>query len=253
LQERDETLPGVAGYRPFRQIAEALAARGVGVLRYDDRGYGASTGNAATATTADFGDDTRALLKFLRARPDVDAKKLFLLGHSEGAVIAPAVAATDAELRGIVLLAGTARTGRKIIEYQNRYAIDLRPALSAAQRDSLFRSAMESLDSLARRQPWIAYFLDYDPLTAARKVTTPVLILQGATDRQVTSDQAEELAVAFRAARNRDVTVNVLPEVNHLFLHDANGNPATYGALADKRLVASVIDLIGDWILNHVK
>jgi alpha-beta hydrolase superfamily lysophospholipase len=253
LQNRDEVIPGVAGYRPFRQIAEALSARGVAVLRYDDRGFGASGGNAAAATTADFGNDVRAALEYVRTRSEIDSTNLFLLGHSEGAVIAPAVAAAGTNVRGLVLLAGTARTGRKIIEYQNRYGIDLRPNLSAAQRDSLYRSAMVQLDSLAQHQPWIRYFLDYDPLTAARKVGAPVLILQGATDRQVTADQAEELAAAFRAGRNRDVTVRVLPDVNHLFLRDANGNPAGYGGLPDKRVVAEAMKAIEDWILTHVK
>ena len=253
LQDRDEALIGVNGYRPFRQIADALGQRGIAVLRYDDRGFGESSGNAATATTADFADDVRAVLNYLRARSEVDTTKMLLLGHSEGAIIAPAVAATDHTLRGLILMAAPSRVGRRIIEYQNRNLIDQLPNLTTTQRDSMANASRMQLDSVASRQPWVGYFLSYDPLPAARKVTAPVLILHGATDRQVTADQAEELAAALRSARNSDVTVNVLPGVNHLFLKDASGNPAGYAALPDKRLVSNVVDMIVDWVLKHTK
>lgn len=121
-EDRDEAIPPVKGYRPFREIADALARRGIAVLRMDDRGFGDSEGSHATATSRDFADDIRAGLAFLRARPGIDGKRLALVGHSEGGLIAPLIAATDSGLRGIVLMAGPAFTGRKILEYQNRYA-----------------------------------------------------------------------------------------------------------------------------------
>ncbi len=253
LQDRDEALPIVSGYRPFRQIAEALAARGIGVLRYDDRGFGASTGNVATATSADFAEDTRFVVAWLRTRPDVDGRNLFLLGHSEGGIIAPLVGAQDRELRGIVLMAGPSRTGRRILEYQTRFGIDAQRKFTVAQRDSLYAAIPAQLDSLAKQQPWMRYFMSYDPLPTARQVKVPVLILQGANDRQVTADQAPELAAAFRAGGNKDVTVHVVPGVNHLFIPDADGSPAGYSALPDRKVAANVVALITDWISDHVR
>lgn len=253
LQDRDEALLPVKGYRPFRQIAEALAEVGIGVLRYDDRGYGESTGSGANATLLDFAADTRAVLAYLRTRSDVAADRLFLLGHSEGGIIAPVVAATDSALRGIALLAATSRTGRRVLEYQNRYAVDRRTALSAAARDSLYHKAVTMLDSIPASQSWIRHFLDYDPLPTVRLVKVPVLILQGATDRQVTPDQAEELAAALRAAGNQAVDVHVLPDVNHLFLRDPSGDPAGYGGLKDTQVVTNAVDLIRNWMVKQAK
>jgi uncharacterized protein len=71
-QDRDEAIPMVRGYRPFRDIADTLSRRGIAVLRLDDRGFGASTGDASTATSADYADDVRAALAWLRARDDID-------------------------------------------------------------------------------------------------------------------------------------------------------------------------------------
>src|SRR5438105_4470277 len=104
-EERDESLPGVKGYRPFRQIADTLGRRGIAVLRLDDRGAGGSDAGPHGATSADFADDVRAGLAYLRTRRDIDGDRLALVGHSEGGMIAPMVAATDPKLRAIVLMA----------------------------------------------------------------------------------------------------------------------------------------------------
>ena len=250
-QDRDESIPLVRGYRPFREFADALGRRGVAVLRLDDRGTGESEGNIATATSKDFAEDVRAALAYLRSRRDIDGTRLGLLGHSEGGLIAPLVASTDSALKGIVLLAGQAYTGRKILEFQNRYAIDNAPGIPAAARDSLFRSALRSLDSLGK-EPWMAFFLHYDPLPTARQVGVPVLILHGATDQQVTADQAPLLERAFRAGGNRDVTMRVFPETNHLFLLDPNGNPAGYSALRVNTLRPEVLQMVVDWVVARL-
>ncbi len=253
LEDRDESLPMVQGYRPFRQVAEALARRGVATLRLDDRGFGDSGGDPGSASTADFADDVRAALAWLRKRPEVDGRRLALLGHSEGAIIAPLVASTDTLLRAIVLLAAPARTGRRVIEYQNRYALERDASVPAARRDSLVRSAMLSVDSLAAGSPWLRFFLGYDPLLVAPRVHVPVLIVQGETDRQVEPAQAGELAAALRAGGNRDVTVRKLPGLDHLFLPDPSGDPAGYAQLKVRQVPAEVLALIADWTAARLK
>ena len=254
-EERDESIPGVNGYRPFRQIADTLGRRGIAVLRLDDRGTGGSDagpGGAQGPTSADFADDIRAGLAYLRTRADIDGDRLALVGHSEGGMIAPMVAATDPKLRAIVLMAGPSQTGRTILKYQNEYAIDSMLKLTGARRDSALRDVGGKLDSAAKTMPWIHFFLDYDPIATAKRVKQPVLILQGATDRQVTPDQAPALAAAFRAGGNRDVTMRIFPSTDHLFLADVTGNPSGYATLPSKSVRPDVLGAIADWLATKL-
>lgn len=249
LQDRDESLPSLPGYRLFRQVADTLARHGIAVLRMDDRGFGASGGDGATATSADFAEDIRAGLAWLRTRPEIDPRRLGVVGHSEGGLIAPKLAASDTALAAIVLMAGPSRTGREIIAYQQASAIERLPGLTPGQRDSLARQSRQAVDSMAATQPWMRYFLEYDPLPTARQVRhTPVLILHGETDLQVTVDQVAELAGAFRAAGNADVTTRIFPNANHLFLDDPLGDPAQYSRLTDRHVRPEVLGALLEWL-----
>lgn len=261
-QDRDETLPAVSGFRPFRQIADSLGRRGVAVLRYDDRGVGQSTGRFDRATSADFANDVRTVVAWLRARSDVDPDRIFLLGHSEGGMIAPMVAAADTKIAGIVLLAGPAKTGREIIDFQQRFAIDHDTTLKdSAARDAASARARRQLEATARQlnatggenNPWLKFFFSYDPLATARTVRTPSLVLQGETDRQITSDQAALLGDALRASGNTDVTVRVFPGLNHLFVVDPDGDPSKYARLSTGRVSSEVIGAIADWIVAKTR
>lgn len=102
-QDRNEEL---FEHKPFAVIADDLTRKGIAVLRYDDRGYGKSTGNFEKSTTADFANDVRAAIDFLKTRPDIDTKNIGLVGHSEGGMIAPMVAANSKDVKFIVLMAG---------------------------------------------------------------------------------------------------------------------------------------------------
>lgn len=109
-------------YRPFRQIADALSRRGVAVLRMDDRGVGCSEGgDIKDATIPERADDIRAGLDYLRKRGEIDEHRLGLLGISEGGNIGPMIAATDSSIRALVIMAGSATSGREIQEWQVRY------------------------------------------------------------------------------------------------------------------------------------
>lgn len=102
-QDRDET---IFGHKPFAVIADRLTREGYMVLRADDRGVGKSSGNFSAATSADFAADINTHLDYLRSRPETDKTKLGLIGHSEGGMIAPMVAAQRKDLAFIILLAG---------------------------------------------------------------------------------------------------------------------------------------------------
>jgi hypothetical protein len=256
LQDRDENLwPLVPDYRPLRDIAERVARAGIAVLRCDDRAFGGSTGHADSATTADFADDARAQIAWLRARPDVLLRKIAMLGHSEGGVIGPMVAASDPQLAALVVMAGTAKTGRDVLHYQlvERPLADT--TITAAQRDSLRPALERQVSEFLAANPWTRFFAGYDPRTTARRVRQPTLILQGAVDRQVTAGQADTLAAAMRQGGNRDVTVRVFPGLNHLFLvsPSGTGDPGEYATLPEVTLPREVLDTLANWLAARLR
>jgi hypothetical protein len=248
-EDRDEALPAIsAEYRPFREIADTLSRRGIAVLRLDDRGVGGSEAGPPTATSADYADDVRAALAWLRTRPEIDPARLGLVGHSEGGMIAPMVAASDPRLRGMVLIAGPASRGLDIVHGQLRYLLGQDSTLATAQRDSLTRLALAQADSAYRAPGWKAFFATYDPLRTARRVRTPTLILQGETDRQVPLAEAEILARAMRSGGNRTVMVRTFPRLNHLMLEDPSGNPLRYQALPSFHVRSDLRGTLADWL-----
>src|SRR6185312_6174441 len=225
-QDRDELIPLAGGIRLFRELADTLSRRGIVVLRLDDRGLGASGGDATTATTADFADDIRSAVAYLRSRPDIDPNRIALAGHSEGGVIAPMIAATDSRIHAIVILAGTSEPGIEISMGQNKYIVDHTPGLSQHQRDSILAAARVSLKE--QTVPWMKFFLSYDPAAALKKVRVPALYIQGETDHQVPPAEAEMGAKLIRSNGNRDVTVRLFPATNHLFVPDSTGDITKY-------------------------
>ena len=114
-QDRDETL---LGHKPFLVLSDYLTRHGIAVLRADDRGTAKSTGDFKTATTADFATDTEAGIAYLKTRPEVDPHKIGLIGHSEGAVIAPMIAARNPDVAFIVMMAGTGVPGDQVLVAQ---------------------------------------------------------------------------------------------------------------------------------------
>lgn len=247
-QDRDESIPLVPGFRLFRQVADTLGRRGIAVLRLDDRGVGGSGGDVQ-GTSADFADDIAAAVAYLRTRPEIDAARIALVGHSEGGMIAPMVAAEDPRLAAIVLMAGPAYRGRDIIAYQVENGVRGDPAVAPAARDSVIGAQRALFDSTTARQPWMRFFLDYDPLPTLRRVRQPVLILQGATDNQIREEEARILDRTLRAAGNARVALRVFPELNHLFLHDPSGHPSGYVRLKDGRVGSEVLGTLADWLV----
>jgi pimeloyl-ACP methyl ester carboxylesterase len=115
-QDRDETL---LQHKPFHVIADHLTRNGIAVLRYDDRGFGRSTGDHAAATTIDFANDAAGAVAFLRSQAEINGSRIGVVGHSEGGIIAPLVAVDDPELAFIVLLSGSGVPGIEILEKQS--------------------------------------------------------------------------------------------------------------------------------------
>ena len=229
-QDRDENI-GLPGFLPFRQIADALARRGIAVLRMDDRGTGASGGTFKGSTSADFAEDVRAGLAYLRTRPEIRADRLGVLGHSEGALIAPMVAEKEPTLRAIVLLAGIAQPGRIALHFQLKNQIEHNTKLTPEMRDSQIAEIPKRIDAMMAADPWMKFFLTYDPAPTMRRVKTPVLILTGSRDQQAVPEQVALQEAAFKEGGNKDVTARVLPDLNHLFVQDTDGFPGNYAKL----------------------
>jgi dienelactone hydrolase len=257
-EDRDENSALIPNYRPFKELADTLGRRGIAVLRLDDRGVNGSEGGTSTATSEDFASDIAAGVAYLRTRSEIDGLRIGLVGHSEGGIIAPMVAASDTSIRAIVLMAGTASTGREIVMEQNRYVIDSVAHLRGAQRDSVLARAARAVDSAAKLPGWQGFFLTYDPAPIAARVRARVLILQGETDRQVPPAEAERLAAAFRAGPVPSVTVRMFPTTNHLFVEDSNGAFADatgrlrYPTLPSLRVRKDVLGAIADWLAGNL-
>jgi len=119
-QDRDES---IAGHRPFLVLADHLARNGIAVLRYDDRGVGESGGNHSTANLSDFIDDAASAVNALRANQDIGNAVTGMIGHSEGALIAPAVANRE-QLDLVVLLAAPGIPATELIPLQQQRILE---------------------------------------------------------------------------------------------------------------------------------
>lgn len=253
-QENRDSEVGLSGYKPFRQLADRLARNGVATLRMDDRGMGGSGGIFKGSTSEDFGDDARDGLAYLRTRPEIRADRLGVLGHSEGAVITPMVAAKEPTLRAIVLLAGVAEPARSALHYQMKNGIEHDTKLTPAEKEAQVAEIPKKIDAMMAADPWMKFFLTYDPAATMRNVKTPVLILTGSNDQQAAPAQVALEEAAFKSGGNKDVTAKVIPGLNHLFVEDSDGFPGNYGKLpAPVMMRADVVTMVTDWLVKHLK
>jgi len=275
-QDRDESL---LGHKPFLVLSDYLTRHGIAVLRADDRGTAKSTGVFATATTADFATDTEAGIAYLKTRSEIDSHRIGLIGHSEGGVIAPMIAARNKDVAFIVMMAGTGVPGDQVLVAQGE-AIQVASGISpeeaakkaATQKEILTLVETEKDQTVLEKEmkekmvgdmpedmmdaqikqftsPWFRYFLTYDPAIALRKITCPVLAINGALDKQVLPDQ--NLPPIRKAlADNKHAEVDELPGLNHLFQTAKTGSPAEYAQI-EETISPVALDKIATWILKQ--
>lgn len=244
-QDRDSYAPIAEGWRPFRQLADTLARRGVAVLRLDDRGVGGSTGDFAAGNERTSAADIHAAIAILRARPEIAGDRIAVLGHSEGARVAMLVASQDPRLAAIVLLSGAADP-RAAIRAQALWLAEHRPE-AGLSRDSALAIIDRRMDSLAT--VLTRDVLRWNAAELARRIQAPVGVFHGATDRQVPSGQADSLGALFRREGNGDVTVHVFADRNHLLVRDPDGDYLRYDLLRSAQLDPEVLGVIADWIV----
>ncbi|MEO5860634.1 MAG: alpha/beta fold hydrolase [Pyrinomonadaceae bacterium] len=252
-ENRDSEI-GLEGYKPFRQLADSLARNGIATLRMDDRETGDSGGTFKGSTSEDFGEDARAGLAYLRTRPEIRVDRLGVLGHSEGAVIAPMVAEKEPTLRAIVLLAGVAEPARSALHFQIKNGYDHDTKLTPEKRAELIAAIPQRIETMMAADPWMKFFLTYDPAATMRRVKTPVLILTGSNDQQAVPDQVALQEAAFKGGGNKDVTARVIPGVNHLFVEDSDGFPANYSKVPTPVMMrADVVTSVTEWLVKRLK
>lgn len=277
-QDRDETL---FEHKPFLVLADALTRKGVAVLRVDDRGVGGSEpGKLVAATSLDFATDVAAGVAFLRGRKDIDPARVGLIGHSEGGLIAPIVAARDPGIAFVVLLAGTGVPGSEVMKTQSRdialaggapaaqaeeqaqliadaNAVALsepdlgkvRPRVVALLRERGAAPATAEVQGRLLSLPWYRTFLALAPADHLSKVRVPVLAVNGEKDTQVSASQNLP-AIKAALAGNNDVTILSLPGLNHLLQTAGTGAPSEYMQI-EETIAPTALAAIVDWTVAH--
>jgi uncharacterized protein len=276
-QDRDETL---LGHKPFLVLSDYLTRHGIAVLRADDRGFAKSTGTFATATTADFATDTEAGVAYLKSRPDV-AGRIGLIGHSEGGIIAPMVAARNPDVAFIVMMAGSGVRGDELLVMQGELiseasgvSHEVAEKSAATERKALEIVEQETDGAVTEKKlrellgptvpeaqlgtqikqitsPWFRYFLVYDPAPALMKVKCPVLALNGEKDLQVPPKQnLPAIRKALEAGGNPNFEVDELPGLNHLFQTAKTGSPAEYVEI-EETISPVALEKIAGWIMKE--
>lgn len=285
-QDRDEYF---MGHRPFLVIADYLTRQGIAVLRYDDRGYGKSTGNHGTATSLDFATDAAAAVAYLKTRNEINAEHIGLAGHSEGGLIAPIVAAENDDVAFIILLAGPGVSGLEIQKQQiesfapimglspeqleeEKSNIDQIAALvrNTELGDELnkkitefFLSKMPEGDTFQGmnkeqfiqqklqelNRPWYKYFIDHNPATYLKDVHVPILAINGSRDIQVAPQNLEYIRQA--TSHNNQVTITEYTGMNHLFQKCTSCMMAEYPQI-ETTISPIVLKDLSAWILANI-
>lgn len=268
LQNRDEE---IFEHKPFAVIADALAREGIASLRYDDRGFGESTGDAVFCTTGDLKDDALAGIGLLRERFD----RVGVIGHSEGGTIALMIA-SEGKAGFIVSLAGMVVSGKELLLWQNRTILaasgfdagvvegyckllekafdatiagmPLPSAENADLPDDLIQNYQATLMQL--KSPYLRYFLQLDASKSLERISCPVLALNGTKDTQV---EWESNLGALKAGLPPAVPARVeaVEGVNHLFQHCLTGAAAEYREI-EETFAPEVLEAIVSWIKEAV-
>ena len=243
-----------------RHLAEALAGAGIASLRYDKRGVGASGGDFWSAGLDDNVGDARAALAALGEDQAIDAERVVVIGHSEGAFIA-AMLAVDADLLGVALLAGSARSG----EETSRWQVDaIGPTLPRMvhlvlkllrtdlhrQQEKTFRKLRASTEDVVRvggrrhNARWFRDYLDFDMRHVLPRITVPVLAVTGNKDVQVPPEDVQRMGELVAGPFEGHVP----EDVNHILRHTPG--PSTVKAYARQSaapLDAGTVRLVTEW------
>ena len=215
-ENRDEE---VFGHKPFLVIADYLARHGVASLRYDDRGFGKSTGgDVKHATTADFARDAASGIEFLRTLKCFS--KVGVLGHSEGGSIAFMLGAKG-KVDFVISMAGIGVRGDTALTAQANRLLEL------SGQPMRLSTLQYHVNAYMKKSPWLNFFMDYDPSDDITKTLCPVMAINGERDVQVISS-LNLIGIKGHLTENPKNFVKEYPALNHLFQHCTTGNVSEY-------------------------
>jgi len=256
----DET---IGPNKPFKDLAWGLATQGIAVLRYEKRTkYYASTivTMLANFTVNDETvDDARAAVNLLLETQNIDQSRIYVLGHSLGAMMAPRIAQNQTTIAGLIMLAAPTRPLTDLILNQTMYLASLDGNISAAEQEQIdaLRESISLITShnLSPEQIILggsaAYWYDlngYDPVATAHTLDIPLFILQGERDYQVTyADDFPGWQQTFTGSSN--VTLKAYLLLNHLFIA-GNGQPTNTEYMQPGHVDEQVVGDIAEWILS---
>lgn len=262
LQNRDEE---IFDHKPFAVIADALARNGIASLRYDDRGFGESTGDAVNCTTEDLMNDALSGIDLLRQR----FNKVGVLGHSEGGTISFMLGGEN-KVDFIVSLAGMVVSGKETLLDQNRYALAQAgyPKEVVDEYCDLLTLAFDGDESILKKletsnvpaelkqniqvgigqlkTPYMQYFLSLDLRDKLGNVDCPVLALNGTKDTQVFYENNLGALKKGLPSDNSNKIVS-MESLNHLFQHCKTGSSIEYATI-EETISPEVLDIIIQWI-----
>lgn len=235
-QDRDEK---IFDHKPFLVIADYLAKRGIATLRYDDRGVGKSTGNPQLCTTDDFTEDAKAAIHHLKQH--YAFKKVGVIGHSEGGTIAFKLAAAH-QVDFMVSMAGPGIKGDTLLTEQINAMNKL-----AGQPANLTVEQMKIKLGTQLENPWMKWFLEYDPASTIASVKIPVMAVNGSKDVQVIAKSNLEAIKKWLKNKNPQNLIKEYPDLNHLFQHCNTGLPTEYYSI-EETISPQVMRDIADWV-----
>ena len=257
--DRDTIAHGIPG---MGQLAGQLADAGYLVVRYDRRGVGQSGGRAESATLSDYADDVLSVVRWLRKQKDVDDRRVYVVGHSEGGAVALIAATRADDIKAVVTIAAPGTKGTELVLEQQRRALDgLTIADDEKQRRVelqkqimnavLTGQGWEGVPEATRKQADTAWFrsvLQWDPESVVRKVDQPLLIMHGALDQQVPIQSAELLNGLAAKRKKGPATLILVPGINHLLVPAKTGEIGEYASLAGEKVSPLVATQIAEWL-----
>lgn len=234
LEDRNEE---VYGHKPFLVIADYLARNGIASLRYDDRGYGQSSGDGSAATTLDFAEDAIAGLEFLKDMKKFS--KVGIIGHSEGGCIAFMVGARQ-KADFIISLAGVGAKADIALTAQVNKINELM-GMPVPISVETYRKNVAAAGST-----WMDWFIDYDPEADIKAVKCPVMAVNGSKDVQVLPE-LNLSGIERNLRENKKNIIREYPDLNHLFQKCRTGLPQEYSTI-EETFNEQVLKDIASWV-----
>ncbi len=284
--DRDESF---AGHKAFLVLSDHLTRKGIAILRVDDRGVGRSTGSKFAASLSDLAKDAVAGVSFLKTQPNIDDKRIGLIGHSLGAILAPIAAAQSDDVAFVIMMAGTGESwmdflaaahaldGEGTVQVNRKLSSIMNKMLRSVDGEAVrmkdvrarwetfiptlphneqpharkFMNALEGINMFLSVHP-LRDMLAHDPAATLARVKCPVLALTG--DRDPMAVTLPSIASALKASGHKDHVVRELPKLNHMFqtveLEDYEDGPGHWGRI-EETLSPVALDIISTWLSDR--